>query len=355
MRGAGLLSWAHRNAFAVLRSLRAVRWTMLARSSLRSVRRAVPPGNAKRPDPVTRRRIRRYARDVLGSARYRYWLTAYTLHHGGFRDGWLPDDHYGLKVLPAINSSYRNLSSARTLTRGLLRAEEFPDLAYRIHGQWYDPEFVHLTDADVVDRCFPNGDDREVVVKSEDTNQGRGVQLVRSAAFEHLDLAALGNAVVQARVEQHPVFEAMVPGCTATVRVTTLHHGGQVRTVAAYLRVGRSGEQSVRSATHLRIPVIDTHGTLGAVATAADWSQHAVHPDTGVSFAGVLLPGFAALRATCERLHARTPQSTIFGWDGIVDPDGRVALFEWNTDHPDIKFTEASLGPGFAGLGFERL
>jgi hypothetical protein len=339
---------------SIVDRLRAARWLALARRARRQTRRAAG-AVTRSEDRANRRRARRYAREVLGSARHRHWLVAYARHHGRFRAGWLPDDVFGLRVLPVINTSYRNLSAARTLTRTLLRADEFPDLAYRIHGHWYGLDLAPLTDDEVLARCFPAEGHREVVVKSEASNQGRAVHVVDRTGFDRLDLVELGNAVVQRRVVQHPTFEAMVPGCTATVRITTLHHGGTVRTAAAYLRVGRSGEPSIRSATHLRVPVVDATGTLGPVATASDWSRHEVHPDTAFRFAGVSLPGFIALRETCERLHRRAPQFTVVGWDGIVDVDGQVVLFEWNTDHPDIKFTEASLGPAFAGLGFEGL
>lgn len=298
-----------------------------------------------------RRRISVYARDALGSRRHRHWLYLYTLVHGGFREGWLPDDVYGLRVLPEVNRPYRDISGAKTLTRRLLGASELPDLVHRIHGAWYGRDLEPLDADEVVARCFPGGTDDEVIVKGESSNQGRAITVVDREGFAALDLGRIGDAVIQRRIRQHPFFEGIVPGCTATVRVTTVHRAGHVRLVGSYLRVGRSGERYLRATRLLRVAVVDADGSLASDAFAPDWSRLQVHPDSGFAFEGARLPAYHDMVETCRRLHARVPQFTIVGWDVIVDDDGRTVVLEWNTDHPDIKFTEAVLGPGLTDLG----
>lgn len=297
-----------------------------------------------------RRRIRAYARRALGSRRHRHWLYLYTLVHGGFREGWLPDDVYGLRVLPRVNMSYRDISGAKSLTGRLLGAAELPDLVHRIHGAWYGRDLEPLDAGEVLERLFPEASEHEAILKGEASNQGRAITVVDREGFAALDLDRIGDAVVQRRIRQHPFFEAIVAGCTATVRVTTVNRAGQVRLVGSYLRVGRSGDRYLRAARLLRVAVIDSDGSLAEDAFAPDWSRMRVHPDSGFIFEGARLPAYADMVETCRRLHARVPQFTIVGWDVIADEEGRVVLLEWNTDHPDIKFTEAVLGPGLTDL-----
>ena len=85
------------------------------------------------------------------------------------------------------------------------------------------------------------------------------------------------------------------------------------------------------------------------------WSQVDRHPDSGVPFAGATIPQFDTCVATVVALHHRLPFVRAIGWDAIVDDQNRIRIFEWNGEHNDIKFSEATQGPCFSGLGWEHL
>lgn len=86
-----------------------------------------------------------------------------------------------------------------------------------------------------------------------------------------------------------------------------------------------------------------------------DWHETKRHPDSGFVFAGNEVPNYAACRETVERLHRRLPVVPIIGWDLTVASDNSVQVFEWNSGHNDIKFSEATSGPCFEGLDWELL
>jgi hypothetical protein len=83
--------------------------------------------------------------------------------------------------------------------------------------------------------------------------------------------------------------------------------------------------------------------------------RHTRHPDSGFSFTGQQIPYFRKAVAACEALHRKVPQFSVIGWDAIVTPQGKVEIMEWNTNEPVIAFSEASTGPCFTGLGWEKL
>ena len=56
----------------------------------------------------------------------------------------------------------------------------------------------------------------------------------------------------------------------------------------------------------------------------------------------------------CIELHKKLPHITIIGWDMAICDDETTKVIEWNTGHCDIKFSEASTGPCFLGLGWEK-
>ena len=54
-------------------------------------------------------------------------------------------------------------------------------------------------------------------------------------------------------------------------------------------------------------------------------------------------------------LHRSIPFVRSIGWDLIIDINDTVKVMEWNGYHNDIKFSEATQGPCFSDLGWEKL
>jgi hypothetical protein len=48
------------------------------------------------------------------------------------------------------------------------------------------------------------------------------------------------------------------------------------------------------------------------------------------------------------------PHFTIIGWDIAISDNDRIELLEWNANRPEIKLSEATIGPCFLGLGWEK-
>lgn len=163
------------------------------------------------------------------------------------------------------------------------------------------------------------------------------------------------NFVVQRAIVQAKWFEAISPGCVATLRILTgFSFDASPRFCAAYLRIGRKNSKFITSSEALKIPVIDNKGTLEAFALDSNWLRFYSHPDSDVKFGGTKVPNFSEAVALCEELHARVPQFTIIGWDVAITEAESIEIIEWNIGYPDIKFAEATTGPCFKHLNLER-
>lgn len=295
-----------------------------------------------------------YARDVLGSVRFAPWLHVYCAVAGRFAEGWIPSSYYGSVVSPLKNGAIGRVTDRKTLTRRILGTDALPDLAYRIDGRFYARDLSPLDEADLPDLLFAGRD--QVFFKADDSDQGRGLILLRRPDVAARAFPRAVDGVFQAPVRQHAFFADLSPRATATVRITTVRTpAGRIEARAAYLRVGRAGDAFVRSASSFRIPVDRDSGVLAAQGYLPDWRRAAVHPDTGARFAGRVLPCFDQARAACVSWHQGFPYLACIGWDIGVDRDGAVRLFEWNGRQNDIKFSEATTGPCFGDLGWEHL
>ncbi|HWR94470.1 MAG TPA: sugar-transfer associated ATP-grasp domain-containing protein [Flavobacterium sp.] len=298
--------------------------------------------------------IREYSIEVLGSKAFTPWLYVYTAYQGAFVEGWIPENYFGRIILPAVNKNYRNIGNAKTLSRKILHTDKFPDLMYFLNGSWFDTKGDEIFNENVADKIFENHE--EVFIKLDNSSQGRGIFIINRQNFNLQEFSNLGDFVVQAPIKQADWFNEIIKGSVATLRLTTVKaSGNSAQKRAAYLRVGQLGGSFIASAKALKIPVIDDNGKLGEFATGPDWRRYSIHPDTGFKFDGQIIPYFKEAVRVCEKLHNNIPYFTIIGWDVAVTDSGTIKIMEWNTNHPDIKFSEASIGPCFKELGWESL
>jgi hypothetical protein len=136
---------------------------------------------------------------------------------------------------------------------------------------------------------------------------------------------------------------------------TVIDDVGGISLRACFLRLGRAQDTHIEPEHEVCVPVDPLSGELYREGYLSDWSATEEHPDSGVRFAGVKVPGFAQCVATVLALHQQIPFVRCVGWDVTVDADDNVQVMEWNGEHNDVKFSEATQGPCFSDLNWERL
>ncbi len=275
------------------------------------------------------------------------------MYRGEFKEGWIPDDYFGMRVLPGLFRGYAPLTARRTTPKRLFNSDAFPDLAYFINNRWFTSEFEPLAVADLVEHVF--ADSADVYLKMDRTSRGRGVSRLRRPEFPAAIGSLTEDAVVQRPIVQHDWFNQIYPDAVATLRVTTSYldeKGPRYR--AATLRLGYAGRTHVLVAKSLRWAATDRHGAMAHEALDETWTPQCKHPDSGFEFQGATIPYFEKAVDVCLGLHRRLPHEQIVGWDVGITNTGEIEIMEWNTGHPDIKFSEATVGPIFADCGFER-
>lgn len=307
-----------------------------------------------RTDRASIRRADEYAIEVLGSADYAPWLRLYTAISGGFREGWIPDNYYGLVVAPLKGGEVSKVALTKSFTNCVLQTEALPDLAYVIDGVYYARDYRPVSREQLPDILFA-GDPR-TVFKADQSFRGRNVVFMTRESLSEAQRAGLPDGVFQAPVHQHEFFDPISPRAAATLRVTTAREAdGEVSVRSAYLRVGRANDDVVVSANQVSVPIDMATGELGETGYTSDWRRADAHPDTGVRFGGRAIPQLGEALQLCQALHQRCPHLLCVGWDLCIDQAGRPRLLEWNARYNAVKFPEATTGPCFLGLGWEHL
>jgi len=297
-----------------------------------------------------KRKVDRYAVEVLGSNIYSPWLYVYSTVSGQYKDGWIPDNYYGQKIVPQMKGAYGNVSDLNNIQRKVFPSDAFPDKGGFANGLFFDEDEKVLNVNQVKDYFFSQ--DKLIVYKTDSSLQGRGVHFFNQEDFNANDIPSLGNGVFQKYVEQHSFLSAFGSRAVGTIRLTSvIKPDGEAKIAAAYLRLGAASDRHVKSSSHIRIPLDIENGQLGEIGMLADWSSVRYHPASGREFTGTI-PSYEDAVNLVLKLHRNLPYVRSIGWDITIGAEGDVFIMEWNGAHNDIKFSEATQGPCFSGLGW---
>jgi hypothetical protein len=295
-----------------------------------------------------------YAGDVLRWRGYAPWLYIYSAVAGEFREGWIPDNYYGEVVVPAMQGFYGQVSHYKSLSRRLFDSSAIPDVAYFVNGLFYSPHLEYIDEANLKAVLFSNSS--RVVFKIDNAGRGDGVAVYDPRTFNIADIKKGGNGVFQKYIDQHDFFSALSPSSVATLRMTTaVDDAGHCSLRGVYLRIGRGSDTHVRSSSAISIAVDPRNGALADTGYFPTWQTTREHPDSHVIFAGRQIPAFDKCVATVLELHGKMPCVRCIGWDVVVDTSNNVGVMEWNGHHNGIKFSEATQGPSFRDLHWEKL
>ena len=295
-----------------------------------------------------------YAIDVFGHRHFAAWLYVYSAVAGQFKEGWIPDNYYGSVVRPKLKGVYGKVSGLKSLHPAIFSSESFPDILSYANGVFFDADYRVIHPDSVVDKIF--SDRERVVFKLDNSSRGKGICFLTRESFDLSKIYYLGNGVFQNVINQHELFQEFAGASVATLRMTTvIDDNGRASLRACYLRLGVGTDTHVQSKSHIRVPIDIKTGAFCNVGFTPEWLEIDAHPTSKMKFEGKFIPAYDDCRKLVTNLHQRVPYARCIGWDLAVDDQECVRIMEWNAQHNDIKFSEATQGPCFSGLQWERL
>lgn len=296
----------------------------------------------------------KYAKDVLGSKKFAPWLYVYSAIKGEFVEGWIPDNYYGRVLVPKLKGNYGKIADYNSLTNKFFNCSNFPNIVYFSNGLWLSTRYDVLSKTEALN--IISNEDSMLLFKTDNSSQGKGVHFLKKEDLTIEYLESLGNGVLQRYINQHPFFREISPNSVATVRITSvINNRGEVSINACYLRVGRNFDTHVKSSSHIRIPINLITGELDEYGYSTKWLKINEHPDTKFIFKDKKIPHFDKFLSTAIKFHKMVPFAICIGWDMIIDTNNEIQIMEWNGSHNDIKFSEATQGPCFSNLGWDKL
>jgi hypothetical protein len=295
-----------------------------------------------------------YAVEILGHKHFAPWLYVYSRISGEFKEGWIPDNYYGSVVVPKLQGKYGRVSFLKPLNGLFFQRDVFPDLLSYVNGVFFDSCYK-VVPAESVKKILFRDQDR-VVFKLDNSRKGLGIYVFSRESFSLEKIKQLGNGLFQRFIKQHDLFTKFTQSSVATLRLTTIcENDGAVSVRAGYLKMARQNETHVKAKNSVLVPVNPEDGVFNDFGYKPGWIETEVHPDTNIAFSGQVIPHFEECVETVTELHKKVPFARNIGWDLTVDNADNVQIMEWNGWHNGVKFAEATQGPCFADLGWEKL
>ena len=350
---------SEKNEAMLKEKMKKTRWRVYSyekqKAKAKAAQKSIESYNGKLSSALSKR-AEEYAKEILGWKGHAPWLKVYAAFRKEFKDGWIPNEYFGHVVAPQINGTYGSIAQAKALSSKLLGTSKLPDMAYYVNGLFYYSNWEPMLEEDVEKHIF--SDSSKVVYKTDSSCQGKGVFIISKKNFNIGEIRKKGNGVFQKFIIQHEFFEGLVPNSVANLRITSvIEDSGRASCRASFLKIAQSGKDThVKSASDIIIPVEVSTGELNDKGYLPNW--HPVeerHPDTNTLFAGRPIPNFNECVEFITKTHQENPFSRVVGWDIAIDKDGEIQVMEWNGRFPGVKFSEATKGPCFADLGWEKL
>ena len=341
--------WAGR----AINAARASQYHQTHRKEALTAVRVIETYNSQRLTPALKKIADEYSSDVFGSRRYAPWLYVYALVSGKFKEGWMPDNFFGRMVCPHVNKNLVVVTGYKTLSNVVLKTEALPDAGYYIDAIFFDRDLAVIDAAELRAAC--RNAKGKLFVKKNRSGRGEGVLTLPVEQLTEERFKQIGDCVIQMPIQQNEFFDRIIAGSVATIRLTTVKdRSGRIALRAAYLRLGRTDTEWVQSNNSIRVAIQCSTGELDNFGYTPHWKRCECHPDTRYRFQNQKIPKFKNAVELCLALHSKVPHFTVIGWDVTLDQVEQIKLMEWNSNHPDIKFSEATTGPCFLGLNWEK-
>ncbi len=201
-----------------------------------------------------------------------------------------------------------------------------------------------------------------VMLKDPNNLGGYGLEKLEAVDiddYETLRQRLLNNKqyLVEEFITQHPEVNRLSPKSVNTLRIITYFDGATVHVLAHAFKMGNGADLDNFGQGGIQTTVYE-NGLLRYGAFNKEGDKWTVHPLTGVSIVGFVVPLYAEAIAMAEEMARIIPEVPYVGWDIAITPD-RPIVIEGNYNSgvfqmkPSLSGIKTGLRPTYAkAMGF---
>jgi hypothetical protein len=174
----------------------------------------------------------------------------------------------------------------------------------------------------------------------------------------HAHLLGSGQVLVEQFVTQHPELNRLSPKSVNTLRVITYFDGTTVHVLAHAFKMGIGADLDNFGQGGIQTTVYEG-GLCRFGAFSKEGDKFLVHPQTGVSIVGFVVPLYDEAIAMAVEMATVVPEVPYIGWDIAITPERPIAIEgNYNTGvfqmKPSLSGIKTGLRPKYAeAMGFK--
>ena len=277
------------------------------------------------------------------------WVQIYTNKTGKFDPNYVGSDlHYYYAEWNRIDFDYLRAFLDKNYMDILLPCVKHPvTLLRKIHGEYFDVDFKHISLDDAVEILYENRVPGAVVKISRMSCGGAGVQFIDESSTREEMKQALEvdrDMAVQRVMKQHPEMAKMNESSVNTIRIIAVMLDGESIPLSACVRIGNSGSKVDNFSSGGVGCGVQPDGRLNEYGYNSRGDRSKVHTN-GFVFKEGRVPNFDKALEAVKRCHSRVPMFGFASWDIAIDEDGEPVLIEYNVAGAGIDIHQYNNGP----------
>ena len=190
-----------------------------------------------------------------------------------------------------------------------------------------------------------------VVKRATDSEGGYGLKFLKSSdEVDKFKLFSDNNKtdiVVQEVVRQHSEYAKLNETSVNTLRLMSLLKEDGVWVYSVSVRIGSAGEEVDNVAKGGIICGVNPDGRLTEKGVTYDGRVVTAHPELGIKFSEIVLPGFDKAVELVKKAHGIMGHCRLAAWDVAIDKDEEAVLIEVNLSLGVIHTLQIISGPLF--------
>lgn len=280
----------------------------------------------------------------------------------GFDARYVPDDVYGLEILPRLNTT--NLLAAwddkSYYPKFFPEIKQPTAIAFVIDSLFYNHSY-QLVNLDDLTHTILEAYDK-IVIKPSDGLEGRGVEILNIQDFDFKMLkwrlqSFAKNYVIQEVIEQHDSLSIYNKSSVNPIRVMTLRLGGEIHYLHSTLRFGSPGSHTDMSFVNgkeiAHVCAISRVGTVSDTWYDMDGKKSLI---SGLSIqAQKTIPNFSSIIDTALYVHNGLHHFDLVGFDFTINKELEPIMIEYNVFWPGSIIPQYCHGPLFGELTEELI
>ena len=293
----------------------------------------------------------RTIRDLFGSDTSLNWHKAYSAFNGREDARYLPEDLFYCSIEPSLNRmdmtpAYSDKNRYGRLFQDIRQPET---VLRNVWGRFYDAQDRLVAPGEAA-RLLAAQTEELLIKPSIDSGGGRNVRILEAGTdYEALFKQYGSDFLVQKVLDQSDTLAGIHRYSVNTIRILTCRQHDSILVLSSVVRFGRDGKR-LDNQTAGGISCGLTNGRLRPFAVDKYGGRYGAHPDSGVPFAGVRIPGVREAEDLACRLHQGLDYFRLISWDMAIGKDDEPLLIEMNLRFQEINFHQFNNGPVFAPL-----